>query len=152
MKKMLLQMTAAQLLMQTILTLYCLIVHRLQGEEPPEFAFVLMLILAGLPSVLFCMAEPGLRVQNYCRKRWRHVTACLFLWGLECAAFCGIAYPLTATGMFSAEAAADNRLYAVLPFLSLIEAAAWAAVWFGSGWLREKRIARLYGRQEDSGG
>ena len=147
MKKMLLQMTAAQLLMQMILTLYSLIGHRLQSEELPEFQSVVMLILAGVPGVLFCSLEPGLRVQNRCRIRWRHVTACLFLWALECAAFCGIASAVS--GIFRTESTRELSPYAFLPVMAWIEAAAWAAVWFSCEWLKEKRIARLYGRYDN---
>lgn len=147
MKQMLLQMTAAQLLMQMILTLYSLIGHRLQSGETPEFQSVVILILAGLPGVLFCSLEPGLRVQNHCRTRLRHVTVCLFLWGLECAAFCGIASAVS--GIFRTENIQEISPYAFLPVMAWIEAAALAAVWFTCELFKEKRIARLYGRHDD---
>ena len=70
---MILQMTAAQLLMQIALTLYSLSGHLIRSaaedSQTPDFTPVMMLILAGLPGILFCMLEPALRVQNHCRKR-----------------------------------------------------------------------------------
>ena len=55
---MLLQMTAAQLLMQIILTLYIWLGHLISDGQTPDFSTVVMLLIAGVPSVLFCMLEP----------------------------------------------------------------------------------------------
>ncbi|MBP0968395.1 MAG: hypothetical protein J5722_12230 [Oscillospiraceae bacterium] len=150
MKKMILQMTAAQLLMQIILTLYNLAGHLIRSAEgdsrTPDFGTVVMLLIACVPSMLFCMLEPALRVQNHCRKRWRHVIACLFFWGLECAAFLWLAIKLTASGLFPPCGTSEAENYRLLPVFSFVISGMLALVWFPSERCKEKRIARLYGR------
>ena len=147
---MLLQMTAAQLLMQMILTLYIWLGHLISDGQTPDFSTVVMLLIAGVPSVLFCMLEPALRVQNHCRKRWRHVIACLFFWGLECAAFMWITMKLTTSGLFPPCGESDADQYRILPVFAFFISVVLVPFWLLSEWLREKRIARLYGGHDSA--
>ena len=150
MKKMLLQMTAAQLLMQVILTLYLWLGHLVSDGQIPDFSAVVMLLIAGVPSVLFCMLEPALRVQNHCRKRWRHVTACLFFWGLESAAFVLIAVKLTASGLFPPCENSEAEKFWILPVFAFVISGVLVPFWLLTEWFREKRTARLYGGHDSA--
>ena len=145
MKKMILQMTEAQLLMQVILLVTDLVAEGMGQDIGMQTALILSLI----PGALFCIFEFPLRVQNHCKKRWRHVIACLFLWGAVCALFYGLGYAVHGLIPQHEEAEAgkfafNGGEYYAMPVVSFIFAAVEAAFWFPIVWWGEMRGILMY--------
>ena len=147
MKKMILQMAAVQLLMQVVLLVTDLIAEANGLDIGVQTALILSLI----PGILFCIFEFPLRVQNHCKKRWRHVIACVLLRGAVCAAFYALGYAAFRYRLIPQHAetadwkfACNGSEYYAMPACAFIFAAIEAAFWFPFIWWGETRGILLY--------